>query len=71
MKTYIHEFSEKHKDDYIAFGVRFENMKKVLTLRAPNVICNKTDCDYKLKLMWASRQEIVLLKSDQALPIGL
>lgn len=45
MRTYIHEFTQ-FKDDYISFGVRFENMRKVLTLRAPHVICNKTDCDY-------------------------
>jgi hypothetical protein len=50
MRTYIHDFSAT-KDDYIAYGVQFENMRKVLNLRQPYVINNRTDSEYMLKLI--------------------
>jgi hypothetical protein len=49
MVPYQHEFSRKTYD-YIAYGVKFENMRKVLTLRAPYIINNYTDSDYMIKL---------------------
>lgn len=46
---YKHQISDI-KWDYIAYGVKFENMRKILTLRAPFVINNNTDIDYKIRL---------------------
>lgn len=35
----------------MAYGVKFENMKKVLIIRAPFVFNNLTDVNYKLRLL--------------------
>jgi hypothetical protein len=35
----------------VAYGVKFENMKKVLIIRAPFVFNNLTDVNYKLRLL--------------------
>ena len=61
MRTYIHDFSPV-KDDYIAYGVQFLNMRKVLNLRAPYVINNRTDCDYMLKLLTEDGEQIIYMK---------
>lgn len=45
MKHYKHEFSADH-NDFIVYGVTFENMRKMLTLRAPYTINNMTGFDY-------------------------
>jgi hypothetical protein len=66
----MHEFTQ-NKDDYIAYGVRFSNMRKVLTLRAPYVFINRTDQDYLLKLTHLNESEIKVLKPQQTWPIGL
>ena len=41
VKHYRHDFNII-KNDYIAFGLTFENMRKILTFRAPFTINNLT-----------------------------
>lgn len=43
--------SDKSKDDYVGYGVKFENMRKILILRAPYVFNNLTDVIYKMRLL--------------------
>ena len=37
--------------DYVAYGVKFENMRKILIIRAPFVFNNLTDVNYKMRLL--------------------
>ena len=43
---YHHQFSKKEPANYVGFGVKFENMRKILLIRSPYVINNKTETDY-------------------------
>lgn len=42
----MHTFDKKYPDDFISYGVKFENMRKKLILRAPFTITNLTDVTY-------------------------
>lgn len=48
---YHHILNEKNRDDYVAYGVKFENMRKVLIIRAPFVFNNLTDVTYSMRLL--------------------
>ncbi|CDW82625.1 ph domain containing protein [Stylonychia lemnae] len=61
------------KDDYIGFGVKFENMRKVFMLRSPYVVNNMTDQDYQLKILEEDGKTIIKIvefKPMQCYPIG-
>ena len=62
MRHFIHGGTNDELD-FIAYGVTFENMRKILTLRAPYCINNVTGFDYKLKLVdEANNEKFVELK---------
>jgi hypothetical protein len=42
---------KQEKTNFIAYGVTFENMRKLLKFRAPYTINNLTNFNYKLKLI--------------------
>lgn len=48
VKTYKKYFDKKC-NDYVIYGVTLENMRKILTFRAPYTITNMTEFDYKIK----------------------
>lgn len=48
---YHHFINDKNKDDYVAYGVKLDNMRKVLIIRAPFVFSNLTAINYKLRLL--------------------
>ena len=70
---YKHQLSDS-KQDYIAYGLKFENMRRILTLRAPFVINNNTDTDYKIRLKDEDKkisEKIIELNSGSCYPISL
>jgi hypothetical protein len=71
---YHHYVTKADKDDYVAYGVKFENMRKILVIRAPYVFNNLTDVNYKLRLLkhdGVTLLKVVTLEPGQCYPIDL
>mmetsp|Transcript_43263 Transcript_43263/g.41637 ORF Transcript_43263/g.41637 Transcript_43263/m.41637 type:complete len:470 (+) Transcript_43263:964-2373(+) len=69
-KHYRHDFEDSGVD-YIAYGVTFENMRKILTFRNPYTIQNMTCFNYQLKLIGHTSERIVPLKPGQCYPVSV
>jgi hypothetical protein len=71
---YHHVLQDRCPQDYVCYGVKVEDMRRVLIIKAPFVINNLTDNTYKLRLLKLDSKSIlkvVTLEPGQCYPIDL
>jgi hypothetical protein len=71
---YHHFINERNKDDYVAYGVKLDGMRKVLIVRAPFVFNNLTDVNYKMRLLKIDGKTVIKtvdLSPGQCYPIDI
>ena len=71
---YHHIIDDHNKEDYVAYGVKLEGMRKVLIVRAPYVFNNLTDVNYKLRLLKFDGKttiKTITLEPGQCYPIDI
>jgi hypothetical protein len=56
---YHHFINDKDKNDYVAYGVKLDNMRKVLIIRAPFAFNNLTDVNYQMRLLKYDARTVV------------
>ena len=69
---YIHKLQERNPEDFVSYGVKFENMRKQLIIRAPYCFNNLTDVKYKIKLLSPDGKQqlgVITMDPGQCYPI--
>ena len=69
---YHHVYTRGNEQDYVGFGIKFQNMKKILLIRSPYTITNMTDTEYQLKILDDLGKKVIELiefKPGQCYPI--
>ena len=69
---YVHKLQEGNPEDFVSYGVKFENMRKQLIIRAPYCFNNLTDVRYKLKLLSPDGKQqlgVITMEPGQCYPI--
>jgi hypothetical protein len=71
-QTNRHCFRNKKYKEFIIYGVTFQNLKRVLTLRTQFLLQNSTAFDYSIKIQSKfepSQVETMILHSGRAMPL--
>jgi hypothetical protein len=59
MNFFYHFFDKKVQEDFVGYGVKFENMRKMLVIRSPYTMTNLTDVNYRLRLIDPTGKQVL------------
>lgn len=70
----VHQLVGNNTEEYVTYGVKFENMRKLLIIRSPYCFNNMTDVTYKIRLLSPDGKQmirIITLEPGQCYPIDM